>query len=361
MKIKGRDYLLPVTNIGSWPRPRWLTGRIFGGVGEPDFPSFEVREKFEDAMRLCIDDQLRLGFDVITDGNQYHESATPFDYEVTFHHIPRRVAGTVPFGPPVPIPGWDKYNLITVVDELKWVRPIFGPVMEIMAKYTDKPKKLTMFSPAGQLIFLHDKYYRDPEKLAFALADIYNTELKDLVTRGLVDIVQFIDASPSYAAAPYITEVINRAVDGVGVPVWVHACQGNAGDRFYVDGSTEFLFPKIYDLKVDQLHIALAHSLRAPDLELFRKYPPPPQLNIGVGVVDVKDPTPEKVDVVVDRIERVLSVLDPSKVTLMADCGWMNRRRDTTWDKNMVLVQAAKIVRERYARTPQATSPVSGG
>jgi 5-methyltetrahydropteroyltriglutamate--homocysteine methyltransferase len=348
VKIKGKDYLLPVTNIGSWPRPKWLTGRVFGTALERDFPSFEVREKFEDAMRLCIQDQERLGFDVITDGNQYHESATPFDYEVTFHHIPTRAAGTVPFGPPVPIPGWDKFNLITVVDELKWIRPIFGPVMEIMTRYTDKPRKLTLFSPAGQLIFLHDAYYHDPEKLAFALANVYNTELKDLVSRGLVDIVQFIDASPSYAAAPYIADVINHAVDGVDAQIWVHACQGNAGDRFYVDGTTEFLFPDIYKFKMDQLHLALANPLRAPDLELLRKYEPPPQLNFGVGVVDVKDPTPEKVETVVQRIEWILEVLDPSKVTLMSDCGWMNRRRDTAWDKNAVLVEAANIVRQRY-------------
>jgi hypothetical protein len=60
--------------------------------------------------------------------------------------------------------------------------------------------------------------------------------------------------------------------------IWLHACQGNAGDRFYVDGTTEFLFPKIYDFKVDQIHIALAHPLRAGDLEFFQKYPPPPTL-----------------------------------------------------------------------------------
>lgn len=99
---------------------------------------------------------------------------------------------------------------------------------------------------------------------------------------------------------------------------------------------------------MNQLHIALAHHLRSGDLEFFRKYEPPPELNFGVGVVDVKDPTPEKVEEVVQRIERVLEVLPVEKVTLMSDCGWMNRRRDTVWDKNSVLVEAAEIVRQRY-------------
>jgi 5-methyltetrahydropteroyltriglutamate--homocysteine methyltransferase len=354
MKIRGEDILLPVTNIGSWPRPTWMKGRIFGAVLESDFPSCEVQEKFEDCIRLCVQDQERLGFDVITDGNQYHESATPFDYEVTFSHIPSRIAGTAPYGPPVPIPGWDRCNLITVVDELKWVRPIFGPVMETVTRYTNKPRKLTLFSPAGQLSFLHDTFYNDPEKLAFALAGVYNTELKDLVARGLVDIVQFVDASQSYAAAPYIPEVVNSAIEGLSCDVWLHAChcQGSAGDRLYVDRTTEFLFPRIYECRVNQLHIALAHHLRRGDLEFFQKYEPPPDLNFGVGVVDVKDPTPEKVEEVVARIERVLQVLPAEKVTLMSDCGWMNCRRDTAWDKNTVLVRAAEIVRHRYQYSP---------
>lgn len=348
MKINGKDYLLPTAGIGSWPRPTWMSGKVFGTVTEPDFRSFAVREMFEDCTRLCIDDQERIGFDIISDGQQYYEAATPYDYEVLFHHIPTRIGGTAPYGPAFPIPGWDKFNQITVVGELEWVRPIFGPIMEVVSKYTTKPRKLHMFSPGGQLISLHDQHYGDPEKLAFAMADIYNKELKDLCARNLVDIVQFIDASVSYASTPYLPEVINAATDGVTCDVWVHACQGNAGDRFYVEGSTEFLFPDIYRVKMQQFHIALAHHLRAPDLDLFSRFRPPAEMGIGVGVIDVKDPTPEKVDEVVERIERVLQVLPPEQVCLMPDCGWMNRRRDTVWDKNKVLVEAANIVRARY-------------
>lgn len=348
MKIKGVEKLLPVASVGSWPRPTWMQGKVFGPVDLPDFPNFQTREKLEDCIRLTIAEQEMLGMDVISDGTQYHEGMTPFDYEVTFHHIPTRIAGTVPYGPFVPLPGWEKYNRITVVDELRWVRPIFGPVMEMVSEYTKLPRKLTVFSPAGQGLFLHDEYYKDPEALAYAMAAVYNAEIKDLVARDLVDIVQFVDLTASYVQAPWISDVFNAAVDGVGCDVWLHACQGNAGDRFYVDGTTEFIFPKIYDYKVDQLHIALGHHLRAGDLEFLTKYEAPENLTFGAGVVDVKDPTPEKVDEIVARIERVLEVLPPEKVTLMPDCGWMNRRRDTVRDKNKAFVEAANIVRARY-------------
>lgn len=130
--------------------------------------------------------------------------------------------------------------------------------------------------------------------------------------------------------------------------IWDHQCQGNAGDKFYVDGSVGFLFPEIYETKSDLLQIALGHHLRAGDLELFVKNPPPAGVAIGAGVVDVKDPSPEPVEEIVGRIERVLEVLDPNQVVLMPDCGWMNRRRDTVWEKNRRLVEAANIVRRRY-------------
>jgi methionine synthase II (cobalamin-independent) len=349
VRIRDKDYFLPICGVGSWPRPRWFNGKVFGTRTDPDYPSFEVREKFEDATRICVDDQLRLGFSVISDGQQYYEAGTPFDYEVGFHHLPTRIAGTVPYGPNIPV-FVTKMSTVTVVDELKWVRPIFGPVMEVVSRYTeDKPRKLNCWSPAvlAQVAFT-DQFYGDTEKLAFALAEVYNAEFRNLTERGLVDIIQFSDAVPDYVSAPWVPAVINAATNGIDAQVWCHACQGNAGDRFLLEGGADMLFPDVFKVNMDLLHLALAHQLRAPDVALLKKFPFPEGVNFGAGVIDVKDPTPEKVEVVVERIERVLEAVDPNRVMLMADCGWMNRRRDTVWDKNMVLKEAADIVRARY-------------
>jgi methionine synthase II (cobalamin-independent) len=347
VRIRDKDYFLPICGVGSWPRPRWFNGKVFGTVKDLDYPSFTVREQFEDATRLCVDDQERLGFSVISDGQQYQEAGTPFDYEVAFQHLPTRIAGTVPYGPNIPV-FVTKMGTITVVDELKWVRPIYGPVMEVVGRYTDKPKKLNCWSPAVIAnVGLTDKFYGDTEKLAFALAEVYNAEFKDLTSRGLVDIIQFSDAVPDYVSAPWVPDVINAATAGIDAQIWCHACQGNAGDRFLLEGGADMLFPDVFKVKMNLIHLALAHQLRAADVELLRKYELPDGVNFGAGVIDVKDPTPEKVEVVVERIERVLEVVDPNRVVLMADCGWMNRRRDTVWDKNMVLAEAANQVRAK--------------
>ena len=75
---------------------------MFGTVNEPDYRDYDIREKFEDATRLAIDDQVRLGCSIITDGQQYYEAGTPFDYEVGFHHLPNRIAGHGPLRPEHP-------------------------------------------------------------------------------------------------------------------------------------------------------------------------------------------------------------------------------------------------------------------
>jgi methionine synthase II (cobalamin-independent) len=108
------------------------------------------------------------------------------------------------------------------------------------------------------------------------------------------------------------------------------------------------MMPDIYKDNMNVLHLALAHQLRAPDLDMFRKFPLPSDVALGAGVVDVKDPTPDGVEAVVERIERILEVVDPHQVVLMPDCGWMNKLRHTALDKNAELVEAANIVRKRY-------------
>ena len=74
MQVRDQDILLPTTMVGSYPRPKWLTGKVFGEYDEPDFIDYRTKENFTDAVRLCVDDQRRAGVDVICDGQQYYES-----------------------------------------------------------------------------------------------------------------------------------------------------------------------------------------------------------------------------------------------------------------------------------------------
>ena len=68
---------LSVMGIGSWPRPRWMLqaihDRLEGRLDEADFQTTA-----DDAVRLCLDAQVRAGADVLTDGEQRRDSYASF-------------------------------------------------------------------------------------------------------------------------------------------------------------------------------------------------------------------------------------------------------------------------------------------
>ena len=68
---------LSVMGIGSWPRPGWMLramhDHLEGRLGEEEF-----RATANDAVKLCIDAQLRAGVDVLTDGEQRRDNYASF-------------------------------------------------------------------------------------------------------------------------------------------------------------------------------------------------------------------------------------------------------------------------------------------
>src|SRR4051794_18746934 len=61
--------LLPATVIGSWSFPGWYAKFCDDVAARPDlFGAHDRDEAVRDAVRLAVDDQLRAGADLITDG-----------------------------------------------------------------------------------------------------------------------------------------------------------------------------------------------------------------------------------------------------------------------------------------------------
>lgn len=73
MRIRNQEIIFPTTMVGSYPRPNWMSGKVFGEFDEPDYINYRTKEDYEQAVRLCVDDQIRAGIDVICDGQQYSE------------------------------------------------------------------------------------------------------------------------------------------------------------------------------------------------------------------------------------------------------------------------------------------------
>src|SRR5262249_60735667 len=86
---------------------------------------------------------------------------------------------------------------------------------------------------------------------------------------------------------------INTVVAGVDVHWAVHVCYGNRYARPSWEGHYDFLFPAILEARGDQLVLEFARK-GYDDLELFKRYPVP--FLLGLGVIDVKSHKPETHD-----------------------------------------------------------------
>ena len=66
-----KDLMLPATVTGSWPRPRWYDGGLWGRPLDTALLNVRFREQFLDAHATVIADQERAGLDILTNGD-YH-------------------------------------------------------------------------------------------------------------------------------------------------------------------------------------------------------------------------------------------------------------------------------------------------
>src|SRR5207302_1190882 len=68
-------------------------------------------------------------------------------------------------------------------------------------------------------------------------------------------------------------------------------------------------------------HLVLEFARKGyQDLELFKKYPTQ-SLTLGLGVIDVKNPAVEQIEVIAARVHQALQVLPPDRLMINPDCG----------------------------------------
>jgi 5-methyltetrahydropteroyltriglutamate--homocysteine methyltransferase len=217
---------------------------------------------------------------------------------------------------------------------------------------------------------------RSPEKLPyatdrdylFALADELHKEYELIVGRGHVlqldapDLalerqIMFVD-QPLQAFLERVQlhiEALNRAL--IGIPpdrVRLHVCWGNWDGPHIDDVELEPLLPLLYQARVGAMSLAGANPRHQHDYKLFRRIPPPREMILIPGVIDVTTNYLEHPEVVADRIERLVEALgDRSRVIASTDCGFSTFAgyvmvgEDVAWEKLRIMSEGARLASER--------------
>lgn len=332
--------MIPATVIGSWSFPGWYEKFVADVTMHPShFGAVDREEALRDAVLLAVDDQLRAGLDIITDGEM-----SRVDFNLGFYDF---LSGLerLPQNRHLGAPAHDqrsKYRCVAplsapdglgTVDEFRRLRTL-----------TAAPAKMPVpgaFTLAGCID--GGEIYDDRHAVTEALIPLVNAELKSVVAAG-VDFVQLDE--PSFACHPdepdRFLDVIARTVDGVDAYISMHMCFGNYRARAVGWRSYRGLFPHIGRVKVNQLALEFA-SREMAEVELLAQLPE--TIDVAVGLVDVKNTWIEPPELVAERLRTVLKYVDAKRVSVTPDCGFSQTARHVAAAKARAMVKGVEIVR----------------
>lgn len=340
--------LLPTTLVGSWSQPRWLIDKDELDSHLPvrverhslwRVDDDVLAEAHADATQVAVAEQVRVGFDIVTDGevrresysNRFVNALDGIDRDRPGERLDRT-------GAVVPVP--------RVVGPLRRIAPVEADIVAVVRAVTERPIKITIPGPFTMTQQAQNDHYASEQELAMAFADVVAAEIDDLFAAG-ADIVQidepYLQARPE-PAAEYGVAAIDRAVAGAAGRTALHICFGYGRHVADKPASYDFL-AELERSAVDEISIEAAQprlDLAVLD-ELTTK-------RVELGVLDLHDPEPESVATVVGRIHAALEHVPPERLVIAPDCGFKYFHRAGAIAKAAAMVEAAAIVRAELSR-----------
>jgi 5-methyltetrahydropteroyltriglutamate--homocysteine methyltransferase len=325
------------TVVGSYPVPDWL-------VAAPS------EQALLDATRVVIHGQEQAGIDLVCDGELYRFDVNHPETNGMIEYFVRPLAGV---RAEIAFSEWIEYSRGAatrfrtrppgVVEGPVGAGSLNLPVACARARaLASRPFKFTLTGPHMLAKTLHDRHYRDPEKLAHAIADV----LAEQVANVDADVIQVDEANlPGHPQEwRWAAATINKVLAAVPAKAKaaVHLCFGNYGGQTIQKGGWSMLLEYLNALRVDHIVMETAHR-PAEELAVFKELKP--GIGFGLGVVDIKRTEVESADDVARAIERADRVLGKGRVRYIhPDCGFWMLKRSIADGKTRALVKG----RDRY-------------
>ena len=261
--------LFPTTIAGSLPKPEWLA--------EPNTlwapwksKGDELARAKRDATMLAVKLQEDAGVDIVTEGEQARQHFV--------HGFLEKVEG-IDFAHKVEMGiRNDRYKAMVpqVVAPLTLKGRVHADEARVARSHTTRKLKFTLPGPMTIADTVADKYYGDKVKMAFAFAELLNTEAKALQADG-VDVIQFDEPAFNVfmdEVSDWGIKALERAAEGLTCTTAVHICYGY-GIKANTDwkqtlGSEwrqyEDIFPAIAKSPIQQVAIECRNSRVPLDL-----------------------------------------------------------------------------------------------
>lgn len=360
------DTLLPVTMVGSYPRPLWFKHQLHGQDIRAAFKLEEHAQAFDDAVATVIRDQEQAGLDIVTDGQMYFDDYGGSIGSFVWYWY-ERLPGFDPNKQLSPIAEAGKtdavdYDLLnnwggTITREKIRRGPVrLADLYRIARRHATRPLKVCVGAGPINLGFhvyydRPDSFYQSQRDLTEDLVPIHNAEMRELVEAGasflqLEDLGAWLPVmTGNDRDAQWVVDIVNRTIDGVDAKVAWHFCLGNAYGNANVSvfgGMLEQILPPLYDTKVETF--VLDFALRGMrDVGILKTLPRDKE--VAAGVIDVRTLQIESAEEVAERMRRVLEVVPAERVYFGTDCGMRALPRLVAQEKLRSLARAARTLR----------------
>jgi 5-methyltetrahydropteroyltriglutamate--homocysteine methyltransferase len=338
--------MFPSTVAGSLPKPSWLA--------EPNklWPQWrlqgdELAAAKLDATLLAIKWQEDAGIDIVGDGEQSRQHFVhgflEFVDGIDFTH-------KVEMGIRA-----DRYKAMVPVvrGELKLKGRVHQAEVRHARAHTRRKLKITLPGPMTISDTIADSYYGDKMKMAFAFADLLNTEARALESDG-VDVIQFDEPAFNVfmgEVAGWGIEALHRAINGLKCTTAVHICYGY-GIKANIDWKNslggewrqyEEIFPALAKSRIGQVSVECINS-RVP-LKLLSLLE---GKDVLIGVIDVASDEIETPERVAHVIGEVTKFVPKEKIVACTNCGMAPMRRDIAEAKLIALGKGAELARQKF-------------
>lgn len=381
---------LSVMGIGSWPRPLWLIPYLHQYL-ENKISEEHFDRVANDAVKLAVQDQLKAGVSVLSDGEVRRDNYASF--------VGSKLNGCqlIPLTDLLPLvddPEKFKSEMQSLDVPAEKVRhpAVFGKLsrrnniavneLQFLAGLTDAPLKVAVPGPylLTRLMWMDcitDKVYQTREELSRDVIAILREELAELLAAG-ASIVQLDE--------PVLTEVVFTGAKNTrsfmcgalsergstaeeldfaatlinsvchGFPkerIAMHVCRGNwtPDERMALAGDYEPLLPLFNRLEVGRLHLEFC-TPRAGDMRVLKNLHQ--DIYIGLGVLNPKTSEIESVDSILKQVRACIELIGVNRITLNPDCGFATfadnpvNSADIATAKLSSAVKAAKILRAEF-------------
>ena len=357
--------VLPTTMVGSYPRPSWFKQQLLGRDIRVAFKEVAHEETYQDAVATVIRDQIDCGLDIVTDGNMWYDDYVGVigsfcwylyeridGFEEAKEEHPSTVGLTERNMPQEMLHDWGGVVNNGPVGNS---RLRFADLYKVAKTHATRPVKVSVGAgPINLAWHVWFKHYKDAKELSFALAPIFNKEMKDLVAAG----AKYLQLEDLGAWLPlftgnkddykWIREVVEQCCDGVDAKIGWHFCFGNAWGNDILSGAFpegyQTVLPYFWNTEgVDEFVLDYANR-HMNGVDFLKNCPK--NKGVQVGVLDIRTSMVETPDEVADRIRTTLKYLSPEQVTLSTDCGMKPLARMVSKIKLSALAEGAAIVRK---------------